>query len=52
VAEGGEHLERGLDQGPQVWSEAPCVYLPESLIEEIADPAELADDRVVRAGYG
>ena len=45
-----KHLKGGLDQRAKLRSEAAGVHLPNGLIEEVAQPAQLADDGVVRSG--
>jgi hypothetical protein len=50
--EGGERLASHLDQGSELRREPAGVDLTKSLIEQVSDPAELADDRVIRSGDG
>jgi hypothetical protein len=45
-----KHLKGGLDQRAKLRSETACVHLTDGLIEEVAQPAQLADDGVVRSG--
>jgi hypothetical protein len=43
-------LQGGLDQRAKLRGETAGVHLADGLIEEIAQPAQLADDGVVRSG--